>query len=73
MTIGYLSDMPCAAPGLISYRYKGRYGFVMIGARGDADALREAARSSGDVNPSNLEIWDGKKYIPTSSVTAGQP
>jgi hypothetical protein len=38
-------DRPCAAAGLLSYRYRGRYGWVMIGATDDADALREAGRS----------------------------
>lgn len=59
-------DRPMAAPGLTSYRYNGRYGFVMIGARDKADALREAARSvTGDVDPAKLEIWsaDALAYV----------
>ena len=31
-----------AAPGLDSYRYWGRYGWVMIGAKDAQDALNEA-------------------------------
>lgn len=40
-------NRPCAAHGLNSYRYGGPYGWIMIGATDDADALREAARDSG--------------------------
>ena len=57
-------DRPLAAEGLISYRAKGRYGFIMIGARDHADAWREAKRSSD--KPTDLEIWDGTKYVPVN-------
>lgn len=58
-------DRPLAAPGLKSYRYRGRYGWVMIGARDDADALREAARSiEGAPDPENLQVWNGAQYAP---------
>ena len=61
-------DKPCAAHGLTSYRYKGRYGWIMIGARDDADALREAARSSNDaINRANLQIWNGTEYVTSNS------
>jgi len=58
-----IQNRPLAASGLTSYRYVGRYGYVMIGARDDADALREAARSTNDVVREKLEIWNGTKYI----------
>jgi hypothetical protein len=54
-------ELPLAAPGLTSYRAEGRYGFVMIGAVDDADAWREAWRSTD--KPSNLQRWDGTKYV----------
>lgn len=58
-----LTDKPLAAAGLISYRYRGRYGWVMIGARDDADALREARRSvEGAVTRDRLQRWDGERY-----------
>lgn len=57
-------DRPCAANGLVSYRYSGRYGYIMIGARDDADALREARRSTDVVEPGRLEVWDGERYAP---------
>ena len=60
-----LHDRPCASEGWISYRYRGRFGWIMIGAKDDQDALRESRRSSplgGDI--ANLEIWDGQKYVP---------
>lgn len=56
-------DLPLADAGLTSYRYAGRYGFVMIGATNDAGALREAARSiDGAPDPANLERWTGARY-----------
>lgn len=56
-------NKPCAAHGLTSYRYRGRYGWIMIGARDNADALREAARSTSDaIVPANLQRWNGNAY-----------
>lgn len=58
-------DKPVAAHGLISYRYKGRFGWIMIGAKDDNDALREAQRSTSDkVTMNNLQIWNGTNYQP---------
>jgi hypothetical protein len=51
-----------AAYGLISYRIKGRYGFIMIGARDHNDAWNQALRSSKYLERKNLEIWNGKEY-----------
>lgn len=59
-------DRPLAVEGLTSYRYKGRYGFVMIGASDKADALQSAARSvSGEIDPEKLEIWSANalRYV----------
>jgi hypothetical protein len=54
---------PLAAHGLNSYRYRDRYGWVMIGARDHAEALAEAARSiDGQPSPYRLEVWDGQQY-----------
>jgi len=57
-------DKPMAAHGLNSYRYRSRYGWVMIGARDDQEALREAQRSvsSDKVSLENLQAWDGNEY-----------
>lgn len=58
-------DRPCADAGLVSYRYKGRFGWIMIGAHDDADALREAARSLEKCNKAtadNLQRWNGAAY-----------
>ena len=59
-----LHDKPLAAHGLTSYRYQGRYGFIMIGAKDDGDALREAQRSLtwDTATPDNLERWNGTQY-----------
>jgi hypothetical protein len=53
-----------AAAGFVSYRYKGPFGFVMIGATDDADALYQASRSlsSGLPDRANLQVWKGDRY-----------
>jgi hypothetical protein len=49
--------------GLTSYRYAGRYGWIMIGAVDDADAIREAGRSSSaPIDPAKLQRWNGEQY-----------
>lgn len=59
------TDKPLADHGLTSYRYRGRYGWIMIGARDDMDAMREASRSTDDaVTADKLEIWNGTNYVP---------
>lgn len=58
-------DKPCAAPGLTSYRAKGRYGWIMIGAVDDADARKEALRSTDAFT--ELQIWNGDQYVPVQS------
>jgi hypothetical protein len=57
-------NKPLAAKGLKSYRYLGRYGFIMIGARDNADALSEAQRSMrhDTATPDRLERWNGTNY-----------
>lgn len=61
-------DRPLAAEGLNSYRYKGPMGWVMIGAKDDADALKQAKASITDKSHEpaldRLERWDGKAYAP---------
>lgn len=58
-----VTNRPLAAEGLISYRYSGRYGWVMIGAKDDQDALRQAQLSTGEVPLlENLQVWDGNAY-----------
>jgi hypothetical protein len=61
-----IHDRPLAAEGLLSYRCKGRYGWIMIGAKDHDDAMREARRSSNDVTEAALEIWDGERYVPVA-------
>jgi hypothetical protein len=58
-------DRPCADAGLISYRYRGRYGWIMIGACDNADALKQAQRSTNEpVTRDKLEIWRNNNYVP---------
>lgn len=54
-------NRPLAAAPFNSYRCKGRYGWVMIGAMNHADAMREAKRSTD--KPADLEVWDGAEYV----------
>lgn len=64
-----LQDMPCADEGFDSYRYAGRFGFIMIGANSHKEALRKAARGFGEGGTATLdklEKWDGESnsYVP---------
>lgn len=60
-----IKDRPCAAKGLISYRYAGNYGWIMIGAKNNQDAICEAKRSLSNGEPviENLQVWNGCEYI----------
>lgn len=53
-------ELPLAVKGLTSYRAKGRYGWIMIGAKNNADAMVQALRSASAVT--DLQIWDGTSY-----------
>ena len=58
-----MPNHPMASDGLITYRYRGRYGFIYIGASTDTEALSEAQRSTDDkVTPDRLERWNGQHY-----------
>lgn len=58
-------DRPLAGADYQSYRYRGPYGWIMIGATSDTDALNEASRSThGFVTYANLERWNGTEYVP---------
>jgi hypothetical protein len=63
-----ITDRPLAAPGLTSYRYAGTYGPIMIGAKDNADALREVDRglSIKGATLDKLEVWDGARYVPVT-------
>ena len=61
------TDKALAAAGFKSYRYKGKYGHIMIGAKNHSDALNQAKQSTRDpVSQEKLEMWDekAKKYVP---------
>lgn len=59
-----LASRPLAAPGLISYRCKNRYGWTMIGATNDDEALAHAKRSCAGAKKEDLQVWDGGQYVP---------
>lgn len=61
-----MCDRPLAAEGLTSYRCRGRYGWIMIGAKNDDDAFREAQRSSESAARETLQRWDGERYVDVS-------
>ena len=56
-------NRPMAATGLISYRCRLAFGFIMIGATDHADAFRQALRSSDEATRDGLDVWDGKQYV----------
>lgn len=59
-----LHDKPLAVSPLLSYRYRGRYGWIMIGAMDDDEALREAQRSTDTpVTRENLQRWSDYAYF----------
>jgi phenylpropionate dioxygenase-like ring-hydroxylating dioxygenase large terminal subunit len=59
-----MSNHPMASTGLITYRYRVRYGFIYIGARTDNEALSEAQRSTDDtVTPDRLERHNGQRFV----------
>jgi len=59
-----MSNTPMASNGLITYRYRGRYGFIYIGASTDTEALSEAQRSTDDtVTPDRLERFNGQHFV----------
>lgn len=55
-------DKPLAAAGYTSYRARGRYGWIMIGANSTDEAWSEARRSTD--KPHDLQVWDGQQYVP---------
>lgn len=59
-------DRPLAAAPYLSYRCASPhgYGWIMIGAKDDADALREAQRSNRDARREDLQRWNGTEYVP---------
>jgi len=57
-----LQNLPLASQGLTSYRCRGTYGWIMIGAHDHEDAFREALRSSPNAKRHTLEVWTGSNY-----------
>lgn len=56
---------PRADKGYKTYRYKGRYGYVTIGANNKTEALKEAERSiDGKADAANLEELKGEEFVP---------
>lgn len=64
-------ERPCAAAGLTSYRARGRFGWIMIGAVDHDDAAREARRSTDGAF--ELQVWDGVGYVPVVGVSGTKP
>jgi len=64
----HVTDLPLASEWLTSYRYRGRFGWVMIGANNHSEALREASRSISErVTTDKLEVWNGDRYQPVEA------
>lgn len=65
------TERPVAAAGFTSYRYRGPHGWIMIGASGNADALKEARRSTdAPVALNKLEVWRVDHYEPVEAPNA---
>lgn len=60
-----MTEKPLADKGLVSYRYKGMYGWIMIGAKSDEDALNEARRSTYNHQATidNLQRFENGSYV----------
>ena len=58
-TMRELYNRPLSANGLTSYRYKGRFGWIMAAAHDTEGALMEVARSTdAKIERANLQIYD---------------
>lgn len=57
----HFTDLPLADYDFQSYRCRGRYGYIMIGAKTDKDAFYQA-QLSGEVHKEDLEKWNGSSY-----------
>lgn len=57
-----MHNMPLASVGYTSYRCKGRYGWIMIGAKDNNDAMQQARRTDPNADILDLEIWNGSVY-----------
>lgn len=54
-----IHEKPCAAHGLVSFRYRQDFGYIMIGAKDQEDAVREVKRTTNDaLILDRLEVWD---------------
>ena len=67
-----LTDKPLASPGLLSYRCKNSFGWTMIGATDDADAMKQAKRSDPKARSEDLQRWDGASYVPCQAKSSPQ-
>lgn len=57
------TDLPLACSPYLSYRLRSPYGWVMIAAKNDADALRDARRSTDSARLVDLQRWNGIEYM----------
>jgi len=68
---GSFTERPCAAPGLKSYRCRSRFGWIMIGATDDREALTQARRSCSTAKARDLQAWNGNRYVELNSLDRG--
>lgn len=59
-------DQPCAQAPWTSYRLRGPFGCIMIGAMNADEALEEAERSTATPFREYLEVWSDEQraYVP---------
>lgn len=58
-----VTSKPLAASGLLSYRCRSPFGWIMIGAVDDDDAMVQAKRSSRQATREGLQKWNGSTYV----------
>lgn len=68
-----ITSKPLAASGLTSYRCKQPFGWIMIGARDDNDAMNEARRSTANPTIEDLQVWNGTAYVPCKAPPSELP
>lgn len=66
-----ITDRPLAAAPNKSYRLKGAYGWIMIGAMDDQGAMSEARRSTDHPRLEDLQRWDGQQYVNCTPAPGG--
>lgn len=66
-----ITNRPLATAPNKSYRLKGAFGWIMIGAMDDQAAMIEARRSTDHPRFEDLQRWDGQQYVNCTPAAGG--